>query len=139
MGSLVFILAEERTLALDIHSLAKKIVRFDISKPSRVLACVVAQSSLLKQIKAHQYSDPHLLLLRETVLQGGAKEVTIGEDGVLRLQGYLCVPNVDGLWEKILEEAHSYRSNVLDYSTVQLDESLGYEEEPVAIVDRQVC
>ncbi|XP_070039611.1 uncharacterized protein [Nicotiana tomentosiformis] len=30
------------------------------------------------------------------------------------------------------------RSHVLDYNTVQLDESLGYEEEPVAIVDRQV-
>ncbi|XP_070039636.1 uncharacterized protein [Nicotiana tomentosiformis] len=183
------------------------------------------------------------------VLQGGAKEVTIGDDGVLRLQGCLCVPNVDGLREKILEEAHSSRYSinqgatkiyrdlrqhywwrwmkkdivecvarclnchqvkyehqrpggllqqmgimrfgkkgklsprfigpfdvlrrvrevayelalppslsgvhpvfhvsmlqryhadrlhVLDFSTVQLDESLGYEEEPVAIVDRQV-
>ncbi|XP_019229974.1 PREDICTED: uncharacterized protein LOC109210946 [Nicotiana attenuata] len=29
-------------------------------------------------------------------------------------------------------------SHDLDYSTVQLDESLGYEEEPVVIVDRQV-
>ncbi|XP_070042958.1 uncharacterized protein [Nicotiana tomentosiformis] len=45
--------------------------------------------------------------MRETVLQGGAKEVTIGEDGVLRFQGRLCVPNVDGLREKILEEAHN--------------------------------
>ncbi|XP_070036966.1 uncharacterized protein [Nicotiana tomentosiformis] len=33
---------------------------------------------------------------------------------------------------------HADRSHVLDYSTVQLDESLGYEEEPVAIVDRQL-
>ncbi|XP_070055509.1 uncharacterized protein [Nicotiana tomentosiformis] len=30
------------------------------------------------------------------------------------------------------------RSHVLYYSTVQLDGSLGYEEEPVAIVDKQV-
>jgi len=28
---------------------------------------------------------------------------------------------------------------VLDFSTVQLDNSLGYKEEPVAIVDKQVC
>ncbi|XP_070022148.1 uncharacterized protein [Nicotiana sylvestris] len=41
------------------------------------------------------------------VLQGGTKEVFIGEDGVLRLQGRLCVPNVVGLRERILEEAHS--------------------------------
>ncbi|XP_070028856.1 uncharacterized protein [Nicotiana sylvestris] len=75
-------------------------------EPNRVLACVVAQSSLFEQIKARHFDDPHLLVLKETVLRGGSKEVTIGDDGV-RLQGRLCVPNVDGLREKILEEAHS--------------------------------
>ncbi|XP_070019622.1 uncharacterized protein [Nicotiana sylvestris] len=58
-------------------------------------------------IKARQFDDPHLAVLRETVLQGGAKEVFIGKDGVLRLQGRLCVPNVNGLRGRILEEAHS--------------------------------
>ncbi|XP_070042723.1 uncharacterized protein [Nicotiana tomentosiformis] len=38
--------------------------------------------------------------------------------------------------KSILWKYHADRSHVLDYSTVQLDESLGYEEEPVAIVDR---
>ncbi|XP_070032105.1 uncharacterized protein [Nicotiana tomentosiformis] len=38
----------------------------------------------------------------------------------------------------MLRRYHADRSHVLDYSTIQLDESLGYEEEPVAIVDRQV-
>ncbi|XP_070002183.1 uncharacterized protein [Nicotiana sylvestris] len=32
---------------------------------------------------------------------------------------------------------HANLSHVLDFSTIQLDESLGYEEEPVAIVARQ--
>ncbi|XP_070052636.1 uncharacterized protein [Nicotiana tomentosiformis] len=76
----------------------------DLPDPSRVLACVVAQSSLLWYIKARQFDDPHLAVLRETVLQGGAKEVSTGKDGVLRLQGRLYVPNVDGLREMILEE-----------------------------------
>ncbi|XP_070021867.1 uncharacterized protein [Nicotiana sylvestris] len=75
MGSLAFIPIEERPLALDIQSLANRLVR-------------------------------------ETVLQGGSKEVSMGEDGVLRLQGRLCVPNVDGLKERILEEAHSSRYSV---------------------------
>ncbi|XP_070026547.1 uncharacterized protein [Nicotiana sylvestris] len=107
MGSLVFIPAEERTLAWDIHSLANRFVRLHISDPSRVLACVVAMSSLLGQIKARQFDDPHLAVLRKMVLQGGSKEVSIREDGVLRLQGRLCVPNIDGMRERILEEAHS--------------------------------
>ncbi|XP_070049713.1 uncharacterized protein [Nicotiana tomentosiformis] len=83
MVSLAFILVEERPLALDIPSLANRLVRLDISEPSRVLACVITQSSLLEQIKARQFNDPHLMVLRETVLQGSAKEVSIGEDGVL--------------------------------------------------------
>ncbi|XP_070012086.1 uncharacterized protein [Nicotiana sylvestris] len=109
MGSLAFIPSAESPLALDIQSLANRLVRLDISEPSRVLACVVAQFLLLGQIKARQFDDPHLVILREMVLQGGAKEISIGEDGVLQLQGHLCVPNVDCLRERILEEAHSSR------------------------------
>ncbi|XP_070041307.1 uncharacterized protein [Nicotiana tomentosiformis] len=109
MGSLTFILGEKRPLPLDIQPLANRLLRFDISEPSRVIACVVAESSLFEQIKARQYNDPYLLVIRETVLHGGAKEVTIGDDGVLQLQGRLCVPNVDDLRETILEETHSSR------------------------------
>ncbi|XP_070017111.1 uncharacterized protein [Nicotiana sylvestris] len=167
---------------------------------------VLPSGSGMYTINARQFNDPHLVVLRETVLQGSAKEVSIGEDGVLRLKGRLCVPNVDGLRERILDEAHSSRltksshfipvattytskrkkgklsprfigpfevlrrvgevayeltlpprmlgvhpifhvsmlrryhadlSHVLDFSTIQLDESLGYKEEPVAIIERQ--
>ncbi|XP_070054524.1 uncharacterized protein [Nicotiana tomentosiformis] len=38
----------------------------------------------------------------------------------------------------MLRRYHADKSHVLDYSTVQLDDILGYEEEPVAIIDRQV-
>lgn len=38
---------------------------------------------------------------------GGAKQVTLDDDGVLRLHGRVCVVKVDGLRELILEEAHS--------------------------------
>jgi len=43
------------------------------------------------------------------VLHGNAKQVAVREDGVLRMQGRICVPNVDGLRELILEEARSSR------------------------------
>ncbi|XP_070047176.1 uncharacterized protein [Nicotiana tomentosiformis] len=38
----------------------------------------------------------------------------------------------------MLQMYHDDRSHVLDYNTIQLDESLGYEEEPISIVERQV-
>ncbi|XP_070013166.1 uncharacterized protein [Nicotiana sylvestris] len=37
----------------------------------------------------------------------------------------------------MLRRYHADISHMLDFSTIQLDESLGYEEEPVAIIDRQ--
>lgn len=33
-------------------------------------------------------------------------------DGNLRYQGRLCVPDVDGMWERILIEAHESRYTV---------------------------
>ncbi|XP_070056903.1 uncharacterized protein [Nicotiana tomentosiformis] len=38
----------------------------------------------------------------------------------------------------IKERLRTTQSHVLDYSTVQLDESLGYEEEPFAIFDKHI-
>ncbi|XP_070026006.1 uncharacterized protein [Nicotiana sylvestris] len=107
MVSLAYISVGERPLALDIRSLANLFVRLDVSELSRVLACTVARSSLLERICDRQYDDPHLCFLRDTLQHGGAKQVTLGDDGVLRLQGRVCVPNVDGLRELILEKAHS--------------------------------
>ncbi|XP_070013436.1 uncharacterized protein [Nicotiana sylvestris] len=37
----------------------------------------------------------------------------------------------------MLRKYHADLLHVLDFSTIQLDESLGYEEEPVAIIDTQ--
>ncbi|XP_070036361.1 uncharacterized protein [Nicotiana tomentosiformis] len=138
--------------------------------------------------------DPHLLVFKDTDQHGDAKDVTIGDDGVLRMQGRICVPNVDMLRALILEDAHSSRyfihpgavkmyqdaldkvkliqdrlrtaqsrkkgyanrkvrdvsymvgekkyvgdlSRVLDFSTVQLDDDLTYDVEPLAILGRQV-
>ncbi|XP_070041367.1 uncharacterized protein [Nicotiana tomentosiformis] len=82
LGSLAYLLAVERPLALDVQALASQ---------------------------ERQYEDPHLLVLKDTVHHSDAKEVTIGDDGALRIHGRLCVPNVDGLRELILQEAYSSR------------------------------
>ncbi|XP_070017552.1 uncharacterized protein [Nicotiana sylvestris] len=43
---------------------------------------------------------------------GGAKKVTVGDDGDLQMQGRICLPNVDGLRDLILEEAHNFRYSI---------------------------
>ncbi|XP_070028948.1 uncharacterized protein [Nicotiana sylvestris] len=117
MGSLAYIPVGERLLALEVQVLANQFVRLDISEPSRVLACMVARSSLLERIHDWQYDDSHLCVLRDTVQRGGAKQVALDDDGVLRLQGRVCVPNVDGLQEFILEEAHSSQYSIYPGAT----------------------
>ncbi|XP_070034592.1 uncharacterized protein [Nicotiana tomentosiformis] len=112
IGSLAFILAVDKPLAMDVQALANRFVRLDISESSRVLAYVLSQSSLFECIKSRLYDYPHLLLLKDTVQHSDAKEVTIGDDGVLRLQGRVYIPNVDGLRELILKEAHSLRYSI---------------------------
>ncbi|XP_070054856.1 uncharacterized protein [Nicotiana tomentosiformis] len=120
MGSLAYIPVGESLLALDVQALANQFVRLHISELSHVLACTVAWSSLFERIRERQYDDPHLLVLSDTVWHGDAKQVTVGDDGVLRMQGHFCVPNKDGLRELILEVAYSSRipSNVHNCLTV---------------------
>ncbi|XP_070042921.1 uncharacterized protein [Nicotiana tomentosiformis] len=109
MSSLAFISAVERPLAMDVQDMANRFVMLDILELPRILACIVAQSSLLEHIKACQFDDPHLLVLKDMIWRSGAKKVVIEYDGVMRLQGQICVPNVDGLRELILQEAYSSR------------------------------
>ena len=112
LGSLAYLLALERPMAMDVQALASQFVRLDLSEPSRVLACVVSRSSLFDRIRERQYDDPYLFVLKDMVHHGDARDVTIGDDGVLRMQGRICVPNVDGLRELILEEAHISRYSI---------------------------
>jgi len=92
--------------------LANQFVRLDVSEYRRVLACTVTRSSLYEHIRERKYDGPHLLVLRDIVRHGGAKKVTIGDDGVLRMQNHICLPNMYGLYEMILEEANSSRYSI---------------------------
>ncbi|XP_070052629.1 uncharacterized protein [Nicotiana tomentosiformis] len=91
---------------MDVQALANRFVTLDISEPSRILACIVSHSSFLERVKVRQYDNSHLLVIRDTMQHSEVKEVTISDDGVLRLQCWICVPNVDGLRKLILKEAY---------------------------------
>jgi len=107
MGGLAYIPIGKRPFTVDVQALANHFMRLDNSDPSWVLACVISRSSLFDRIREHQYDDPHLLILKDRVQHDDARDVTIGDDGVLRIHSRICVPNVDGLQELILENDHS--------------------------------
>ncbi|XP_070054352.1 uncharacterized protein [Nicotiana tomentosiformis] len=107
MGSLAYLPVVERPLAMYVQALANQFKRLDVSEPSRGLAYMVSRYSLYERIRARQYDEPHFLVLKDTMQHDDAKEVSIRDDGVLQMQGRICVPNIDGLCKLILEEAHS--------------------------------
>lgn len=51
MGSLALLLVLKRSLAMDVQSLANRLVRLDIFDPERIFACIKSRSSLAEQIR----------------------------------------------------------------------------------------
>ena len=112
IGSLAFLSAGERPLALDIQFLANSMVRLDISDSRRVLAYMGVQSSLYDRIRGCQFEDKALGSLRDRVLAGNGDQATLDPDGVLRFAGRICVPRVGDLIQLILSEAHESRYSI---------------------------
>ncbi|XP_069149117.1 uncharacterized protein [Solanum lycopersicum] len=77
-----------------------------------MIAFIEARSSLVEQIRAHQFDDEKLCLFRDKVLRGEAKEVVLDSDGVLRIGGGICVPRIGDLIRLILAEAHYSRYSI---------------------------
>ncbi|WMV46003.1 hypothetical protein MTR67_039388 [Solanum verrucosum] len=85
MGSVTHIEDEKKELVCDVHRLAQL------------------------DVKSKQHLVPILMELKESVFGKSIEVFFQRGDGVLRYQGRLCVPDMDGLREKILEEAHGSR------------------------------
>ncbi|KAH0694961.1 hypothetical protein KY285_022058 [Solanum tuberosum] len=109
MGSTAHIEEGRRKLAKDVHRLACLGVRFTDFAEGGITVTSRAESSLMSEVKEKQDQDPILLELKANVQKQRVLAFEQGGDGVLRYQGRLCVPMVDGLQEKIMEEAHSSR------------------------------
>ncbi|XP_070005280.1 uncharacterized protein [Nicotiana sylvestris] len=162
MGSLAHLEAYQRSLAHEVHQLASLGVRLANSNEGGVIVQNRAESSLVGKDKEKQYSDPLLSQLKEGIYKRKTTSFLFRmDDGTLRYQGRLCVPDIDGLRERIMAEAHTSRfphegyhavwkerkiksevvgdlSNIVPVETIEVNEELSYEEILVAILDRQV-
>ena len=69
------------------------------------------------EVKEKKYQDPILLKLKASVHKQKVMTFEQGGDGVMKYQARLCVLEVDGLQERILEEAHSSKYSIHPGST----------------------
>ena len=73
-------------------------------------------SSLLSERRCKKHQDPIFHELKANVHKQKVLAFEQGGDGVLRYQGRFCVPMVDGLQERIMEESHSSKYSILSGS-----------------------
>ncbi|XP_070031718.1 uncharacterized protein [Nicotiana tomentosiformis] len=112
MGSLSRLSVVERPIVTETQEIARQGVRLAEKCDGRLIASMGSKSTLVEQIKSKQFDDASLLKLKECVLSGKIKNFLLDENGVMRLNGRLCVPNVDDLRRAIMVEAHSSRYSI---------------------------
>ncbi|XP_070035269.1 uncharacterized protein [Nicotiana tomentosiformis] len=109
MGVLAHPAVQRQTLGREIIKLANDGIRLDETKEGGITAYALVQSSLVVHVKAKQDEDLYFVKLKEEVKNKEITAFTLGSDGVLKLNDWLCVPDVDGLRKDIMEEPHSLR------------------------------
>ncbi|XP_070029959.1 uncharacterized protein [Nicotiana sylvestris] len=72
----------------------------------------------MTEVKEKQFNDPLLAQLKEGIHKHKTIAFSLGmDDGTQRYQGRLYVPDIDGLRERIMAEAHTSRYSVHPGST----------------------
>jgi len=103
MGSVAHVEDEKKELVRDVHRLARLGVQLVDSTKGGVMVHNGSESSFVIDVKSKQDLDPMLVELKESVLNKSVEAFSQGGDGVLRYQFRLCVSDVDGLPDEILE------------------------------------
>lgn len=87
-------------------------VRLSNSHLGNILVDNGTELSLIKKVKASEDMDPTLVELKKLVVDKNFEVFSQERDGVLPYQSWLCVPNVNGLREMILSEAHNSQYSI---------------------------
>ncbi|XP_059288935.1 uncharacterized protein LOC132042406 [Lycium ferocissimum] len=111
MGTLAYLRAHDMPMGREILRLASLGVRLDETEEGELVGIPLARFDIVERIKSKLYDNELLMKLRDGVEWGEYTSVGTG-DSVLRLQGQLCVPDVDGLRQELMVEAHSSKYSV---------------------------
>ncbi|KAJ8754648.1 hypothetical protein K2173_010739 [Erythroxylum novogranatense] len=105
MGSLYHIPIQKKELVKDLTGLFNMGLHLEVSDSQVLVAQFQVKPNLIDEIKTAQDSDPELTKLRIAVQDGKVIEFNI-VDGVLKCGDRLCGPDINGLRQRIMQEAH---------------------------------
>ena len=106
MGNTSHLEEEKKELAKDMHRLARLGVQLIDFTEGEIVVTNGVESSLVSEVKGKKDQDPILLELKANVHKQKVLAFEQEGDSVLRYQGRLCVPMVDGIqrgsWRKLI-------------------------------------
>ena len=112
MGSVTHVVYDKKELVKEVQSLARLGTGLEEYPKGGFVVRHNFKSYLVVGVKSKQNLDPLLMELKVTVLSKSNESFSQWKDGVLRHQGRLYVPDVDGLREFIMEEAYGFHYSI---------------------------
>ena len=102
MGSVTHVVYDKNELVKQVHRLYRLGIVLEDSPQGGFVVRHISESCLVVGLKSKQNLDSLLIELNETVHSTLNDSLSQGEDEVLRDQGRLCVPDVDGMSDLIM-------------------------------------
>ena len=99
MGNLTVLIIHQSQLLKDIRKLELDIRIYDSTVR---LANMRVQPALIERISVAQNDDPQLIKIKNSVEAGVQSEFKIHDDGSLRFENKICIPNDSVLKQEIL-------------------------------------
>ena len=108
MGRVSYVDESQNDLVKDVHRMARLAVTLEDSLDGCFMVHHNSESSFVDEVKSKQNLDQPLMELKKSFPGKLDESFSLGqgEDEVLMYHRRLCVPNIDGLRNRIIEEAH---------------------------------
>ena len=83
-----------------------------LSRKNVIIASFIIATSLIDKISALQKDDHFIQKIREIIQKGEPSSFQVDNDGILRLKGRICVPNLPELRKEVLDECHKSKLSI---------------------------
>ena len=104
MGSLSHIAEQKKKIVKEVHNLLNEGCSLELSNSLPMIAQFRVRLNLLDQIKAAQNADRKIEVLKKKIQEGKDRRFTVYQ-GIIKLNGRLCVQDVADIKQQILHEA----------------------------------
>ncbi|XP_050233220.1 uncharacterized protein LOC126681708 [Mercurialis annua] len=116
-GSLAHVTTEwQRPLIKEIYTMFSQNIRFEVSYLGSLIAQLSVRPTLIDRIRELQGEDPQLKRVMEEVEKGRCQDFSV-VNGTLKYSTRLCVPDIENLRQKIMEETHGSTYSIHPGST----------------------